>query len=253
MADYSGVADKILEQADIADIIGGHIDLKPQGANFIALCPFHQDKRPSLHIVTDKQIYKCFSCGAGGNVINFVREYEKLSFPDAIKQLATRYNIALDNYQPAPARNQQQVDYQQRLLLCLQQVNAYFQAELRQQTIASNYVHSRQITPKIVQVFGLGFAPTTLLLPAISQHTKEHAIDAKQLVTVGLIYPTKHTNRFSHRLIFPIHNVQGQIIGFGGRALSNQQRPKYLNSPETQFFQKSQVLYGLYQALQVQA
>jgi DNA primase len=241
---------QIRQKADIVEVIADKVVLRKQGRNYVGLCPFHKDRKPSFQVSTGKQIYKCFACGAGGDVIRFLTEYEQIPFSEAVQQLARRYRIPIQESSP-----QQQQEYERRqtrqenLLQVLAMAADFYQHTLHSSlgTPARRYLEQRQIQPDIVRKFQLGFAPPGWE-PLIDYLGKQKQQPMDLLEAAGLVSPRRHGggwyDRFRHRLMFPICNGQGQVIGFAGRALGEEQ-PKYLNSPETELFNKSQILYGL--------
>ncbi len=240
------VIDDIVSGNDIVDVIGSYIQLKKQSSDYICLCPFHREKTPSFHINPGKQLFHCFGCNAGGNVVGFVMQYENLSFPDAIKLLADRigYNLPENGYSGISAERQQL----KRELYDIHKVVARFYYEQLQTPGATNaveYLNTRQLSAKTRKIFGLGYAPVytdALYNKLISEGFSENSI-----LKSGLIYKNENGSyyeKFYNRLMFPIIDVYGNIIGFGGRVLGDGV-PKYLNSPETEIFSKSKNLYNL--------
>jgi len=262
----SGIFDQAtisqVQQAnDIFDVVGEHVSLKRKGKEMVGLCPFHEDHRPSLYVNPDKQIFKCFACGAGGSVLTFIQMRENLTFPQAIERLAERAGIKLKPARPAKGKSQQQPvgDPNQ-----LAKVNAwavkYFQQNLYDQKKgqhARDYLAERQITPESTKAWQLGLAVDSQ--DALIRAAKDKNIPMKLLEQAGLVAGQnqagpgpatgEHSRRdkFIHRLMFPITDVTGRVIGFGGRTLS-ETGAKYINSPATALFDKSNSLYGLQQA-----
>jgi DNA primase len=238
------IVEKVRETADIVEVISDHIALKPAGRNFKALCPFHPEKTPSFVVSPEKQIYHCFGCGAGGNVFNFLMQTENITFPEAVRNLAGRYGIKVPK--PGPGRGSE-ADLAYR-------INAYaakvFRSALlgtKEGTSARKYLRSRGVSEEIEKEFSIGYAPSQgdfLLLQA-----KRHNLGADKLRSLGLAIEKdgRFSDLFKRRLMFPITSPGGRVIGFGGRVLDDSQ-PKYLNSPETRLFKKSQSLYGIHTA-----
>ncbi len=238
--------DELLTQIDIVDLIDAYIPLKKQGNNYVACCPFHQEKTPSFHVVGKKQFYYCFGCGVSGNAISFAMNYLHLNFSDAIEILSAKSGLAV------PRDNHYEKNKQQSSLYhLLNRVCRFYQAQLKQSVKpAIEYLKNRQVDGESAKKFQLGYAPS-------GWRTLEAAFvkSSKELVATGMLIQTDDGNRYDRyrqRIMFPIHDRHGRIIGFGGRALEAGQKPKYLNSPETAIFQKNRELYGLFQILQHQ-
>lgn len=244
MQQQDSVIECVLVACDIVDVVGQRINVHKKGSGFVALCPFHQDSKPSLHLVPAKQIYKCFACGAGGNAINFVKEYEKVSFKEALRILADRYSITLPEWQPEDtAQIAARTDHRTLLFATLTKAHNYYQTCYANNKIALQYAETRGITPALAATFQVGYAPNT--------NNELRTLATTNLLTeVGLWNQEKNKARFSHRLLFPIRTTEGKCVGFGGRALNDTQIPKYLNSPETLLFQKQRILFGMFEALQ---
>lgn len=242
--------DQIVEQVrqsnDIVDLISEYLPLKKKGKNFWALCPFHIEKTPSFSVNQDKQIFYCFGCGQGGNSITFLMTHEKLSFPEALKLLAKRAGISLPAYAKSP-KSSQVFD---KLYLANQVAQEYFQISLENKNLgkkASDYLAKRKITEEIGKLFCIGYAPSGW--EGLIDYAKTKNIGVKTLNEAGLVVVKSDTegyyDRFRNRIMFPIFSLSGKVIGFGGRALSEEEVPKYLNSPETFVYQKGKILYGL--------
>ena len=242
---------EVKERADIYDVISEHIILKKRGKDYVGLCPFHEEKTPSFTVSTSKQMYYCFGCGAGGNVLKFMMEVGKSSFSDVVLDLARRYQIQIKTESPENRQEfQRQISLREQLYEILAMANSFYQHALRQSQgkIALEYLKfSRQITEETIQKFQLGYAPNGW--ETIYGYLVEQKGFPVELVEkAGLILPRKSGNsyydRFRDRLMIPINDVQGRVIGFGGRTLSDEQ-PKYLNSPETELFDKGKTLFCL--------
>ena len=220
---------------DIVDVVGNYVELKKAGGNFKAPCPFHDEKSPSFVVSPQKQIYHCFGCGAGGDSVKFVMEHEKLSYPEALEKLAQNYNFTLtysDNKQNKP-RSQ-----------VMEKLSEWYQTLLTQNQTARAYLKERGIYESSVEKFGIGYAPdsqSTLRFIASQQFAIKEAIDTG---VAGYNAETRQTYaRFIERITFPIYAANGSIVGFGGRTISGHSA-KYVNSPETAFFNKSRLLYA---------
>ncbi len=244
--------DELLARVDIVELINSFVPLTKAGANFVARCPFHQEKTPSFHVSPSRQRYHCFGCDAKGNAIHFLRAYKHFEFVEAITWLAEQAGLEV------PQKNNrklQVVESQYRDLVQLNQfATLFFQHELQHCTQPSvkAYLAHRGLSADIVNTFCLGYSPAEW--DKFLQSAKAHGFTQEQLVAGGLAVQNENGkvyDRFRKRLMFPIRNRKGQVIGFGGRALDDS-LPKYLNSPQTPLFHKSTVLYGIYEVLQTQ-
>jgi len=243
------IVSRIQQANDIVDVIGEHVSLKKKGREMVGLCPFHDDHRPSLNVNTVKQIFKCFACGAGGDVLKFVQMRENLSFPQAIERLAERAGIKLERRKPTshePRVTSDEADPNK-----LAKVNAWaakhFQENLRDRNKgqkARDYIAARQISPESIKKWQLGLAVD--LQDDLIRAAKARNVPFKLLEQAGLVADPAQ-DKFVNRLMFPISDVTGRIIGFGGRTLEDT-GAKYINSPTTVLFDKSNCLYGLEQA-----
>jgi DNA primase len=241
--------EQLKSQVRIEDVVGEYVKLRKSGpSRFMGLCPFHNEKTPSFTVHVVHQFYKCFSCGAGGDVVKFVMEKEGLSFWEALKQLAERYGI------PLPKRSQYSDDDAR------QRGSAFEMHEMAQEAFRANlsgpagstaraYLERRGVAAETIAQFGLGYSERSG--NALARLFSKRNIPSAQIEQSGLVGKRddgSFYDRFRNRLMFPIHNESGKIIGFGGRALSDEDQPKYLNSPETAIYKKSQVLYNLHRA-----
>lgn len=237
------VIEKIKEQNDIVDIISESVRLKKAGKNYMGLCPFHNDKSPSFSVSTEKQIYKCFSCGEAGNVLTFIMKYKKLTFLEAAKYLADKANIPLQ----IEGQENSKVSKKKELLYKVNVDAArYYFANLQNFKTAKEYFLKRGMKEDTIKRFGLGYAHDSWKGIINFLRTKGYKDDL--LLEAGLISKNEKTgnvyDRFRNRVMFPVFDVKGKVIGFGGRVLDDS-KPKYLNSPETIIFQKGINLYGL--------
>ncbi|XOB61465.1 DNA primase [Campylobacterota bacterium DY0563] len=219
---------------DVVDVVSQFLELKKSGANFKACCPFHGEDTPSFVVSPQKQIYHCFGCGAGGDSIKFVMEYEKLSYPEAIEKLASMYNVTLqyDNN-----NNQKKQDFK-----VIEEVNKFYQKLFVNNKVAKEYMLSRGISEFSIEKFEIGYAPSSNDTINFLKNNYFNLADAKEL---GLI-DTGHNglySRFIERITFPIYSINGKIVGFGGRTITGH-NAKYVNSPQTKVFNKSKLLYG---------
>jgi DNA primase len=240
--------DQLLNRVDIVDYIDSRVTLrKKTGSNFFACCPFHNEKSPSFSVSQTKQFYYCFGCGAHGNAIDFLMQFDRLNFPEAIEALARQ--VGMEVPRQAKLYSAEKTTAQKALYELLEQVAKFYQTQLRQHREgehAIEYFKQRGVSGVIAKEFGLGLAPTGWdnVLQAFEKEKSE-------LFETGMLIKKDdggYYDRFRDRIMFPIHDRRGRIIGFGGRIIDKGE-PKYLNSPETPIFQKGRELYGLYQAI----
>ncbi len=243
--------DQVKQRADIVDVVSEHVVLRKQGKDFTGLCPFHDDKSPSFTVSPSKQFYYCFSCGAGGNAIKFLMDLGKRSFSEVVLDLAKRYNVSVQTLKAEERQElQRQLSVRDQLYEILALTAKFYQHALMQSQgrLALTYLtETRQLSQETIQQFQLGYAPggwETLHGYLVEQ---KH-FPVKLVEQAGLLVPRKegdgYYDRFRDRLMIPIHDLQGRVVGFGGRALGDEQ-PKYLNSPETELFDKGKLLFGL--------
>ena len=239
----------LLARTDIVDLIDARVKLKKQGKNYHACCPFHNEKTPSFTVNGEKQFYHCFGCGAHGNAIDFLMNYDKLEFVETVEELATMHNLDVP-YEAGSGPSQIERHQRQNLYQLLDGLNAFYQQSLTQPTAhdAREYLSRRGLSADVISRFAIGYAPpgwdNVLKRFGGNDENRQSLIDAGMLVTndKGRSY-----DRFRERVMFPIRDKRGRVIGFGGRVLGDGQ-PKYLNSPETDIFHKGRQLYGLYEA-----
>ncbi len=245
----------LLNRVDIVDVVGRYVQLKKGGANYMGLCPFHSEKSPSFTVSPTKQFYHCFGCGAHGTSITFLIEYSGMGFVDAVKDLAQNVGMVVpeaDDKIPPLQRAAQQAQ-SQSMTEALSQACDYYRTQLKSAANAIGYLKNRGLTGEVAARFGMGYAPSGW----DNLRTVFPDYDALALVESGLVIDKvdedgsnkKRYDRFRERIMFPIRNTKGQVIGFGGRVLDSGE-PKYLNSPETPLFQKGLELYGLFEARQ---
>ncbi|HEY2567554.1 MAG TPA: DNA primase [Candidatus Aquirickettsiella sp.] len=235
---------ELLARIDIVQLIDARVPLRKKGKNYIACCPFHAEKTPSFTVTPEKQFYYCFGCSVGGNAFSFLMEYEKLSFVEAVNSLAEQIGMEVPQHS-----KHQEIYYKasSNLYGLLEEVAQFYAKELRHNTLAINYLKQRGLSGEIAKKFNLGYAPAAwdTLLKTIN--------DTENLFAAGLLVKKSegqgYYDRFRDRILFPIRDRRGRVIGFGGRVLT-QQEPKYLNSPETTLFHKGKELYGLYETFQ---
>ncbi|MGL5083988.1 MAG: DNA primase [Microcoleaceae cyanobacterium] len=241
----------VKQRADIYDIVAEKVVLKKRGKDYVGLCPFHEEKSPSFTVSPSKQMYYCFGCGAGGNAIKFMMELDKSSFSDVVLNLARRYQVPVKTEAPEARQEfQRQLSLREQLYEILAIATSFYQHALNQPTgeVALAYLKSeRQLSTETIQTFQLGYAPKGW--EALYDYLVEQKHFPLDLVEqAGLILPRKtgggYYDRFRDRLMIPIQDLQGRVIGFGGRTLGDEQ-PKYLNSPETELFDKGKTLFAL--------
>jgi len=252
----SFIAD-LLNRVDIIDVVGQHVKLKKAGANYQGLCPFHQEKSPSFSVSPNKQFYHCFGCGAHGSAISFLMEYSGLGYVDAIEDLARSAGLTV----PREERTVQDVARQQQAMALSEVMSSaadWYRTQLKNAPRAIDYLKGRGLTGEIAKRYSLGYAPDGWqgLEAVFGPYSNDEV--AKTLLDGGLLIQSEASesnqtvrryDRFRDRIMFPIRNPKGQVIGFGGRIL-DQGEPKYLNSPETPLFSKGNTLYGLFEARQ---
>ena len=243
--------DELLDRVDIVEVIDKSINLKKTGKNFSACCPFHDEKTPSFSVNPDKQFFYCFGCGAGGNSIGFIMDYEKLDFPSAVETLASYVGLEVPRENKNSSQNQEKIN---DIYDALNWAANRFQMELRNnpnKDQAIKYLKERGLSGEIARDFGIGYAPSgwNNLLKAAKNENKP---SIKILENCGMLIKKNNEedyyDRFRERIMFPIRDNRGRVIAFGGRVLNNNDKPKYLNSPETQVFHKQRELFGLYEA-----
>ena len=237
------IIDEVISRNDIVDVISGYIKLKKNGSSYVGLCPFHNEKSPSFSVSGSRQLYHCFGCGAGGNVVTFVMEYEKFTFPEAVKALADRVNMEL----PEVEYNEQERrdrGIRDKLLEINKLAATYYYKQLRTEhgQLGLDYLKKRGLSDETIQRFGLGYSAQG---SSVYRYLKEKGYDDDILKESGLFsYERGISDKFFNRVMFPIMDINNKVIGFGGRVMGDA-KPKYLNSPETKLFDKSRNLYGL--------
>lgn len=254
MVALAGISEQVIEEVrsrtDIVAVVSEYVALKRRGRNYVGLCPFHSERTPSFNVVPEKQIFHCFGCQAGGDVFRFVQMRENLTFPEAVRLLAERSGVSVeDERSPAERAREQE---QERLRQALDWAAKFFQYELRQPSgkAALEYLQRRGLQDETLVRFGLGASPDGWdhLYRLMTRRGFEPGI----LVKAGLVQPRAkgggYYDRFRKRVMFPIWDIRGRVVGFGGRALEDGQEPKYLNSPESSLFNKGRNLYALHMA-----
>ncbi|BCA94386.1 DNA primase [Legionella antarctica] len=238
--------DDLLHRTELVELVDSYVPLKKRGTSHVACCPFHNEKSPSFNVVAKKQFYHCFGCGASGNAISFVMNYQNLGFIDALETLATRLGLSVPREGQLEKNNSSNDLYK-----LLNKVSAYYQKKLKLDgQVAIDYLRQRGLSGTVAKLYQLGFAPE-----GWHHLEKTFPLSQRELITTGMLVKNddgKIYDRYRNRIMFPIHDRHGRIIGFGGRVLDEDHKPKYLNSPETVIFQKSRELYGLHQILSQQ-
>ncbi|MGM0395427.1 MAG: DNA primase [Bacillota bacterium] len=235
------VLEKIKDQMDIVELVGEYVHLKKSGSNYVGLCPFHSEKTPSFTVSESKQIFHCFGCGEGGDGIKFIMKRENLDFVDALKFLAEKYGIPWED-----SLNKDESEEKKELYQMNMDAARYFHKNLTEVRLSKEYLSARGITGELARKFGLGYATDSW--DGLIKHLLEKGYNEKSMIKAGLAGQRKdksgYFDKFRNRIIFPIIDTRGRVVGFGGRVLDNN-LPKYLNSPDTMIFNKGYHLYGL--------
>jgi len=247
MAEAGSFAERVKQQADIVRVVGEYVRLKKSGQNFLGLCPFHQEKTPSFNVHPVKQIYHCFGCGVGGDVFKFVMELDKCTFPEAIRTVAEKCGIAIPKPRERSPEERRENQQRSALVEVHREAAAFFARQLHESAegkVAYAYLEDRGLNREAMIQFGLGFAPSSgdALLRFLKQKYPEKLLEVSGLLSRE--QSGRFFDRFRRRIIFPIANEAAKVIAFGGRAMGDD-HPKYLNSPETPIYSKSNVLYHL--------
>ena len=245
--------DKILDAVDIVDVVSDFVHLRRRGANYIGLCPFHNEKTPSFSVSRSKGICKCFSCGKGGSAVNFIMEHEQMSYYEALKYLAKKYHIEVKERELTDKEKQEQSERENMLVInefAMKQFEENIYGTDEGRNIGLSYFYERGFNDSIIKKFHLGYSldNSTALYDTI----KKHGFNPKYAIETGLCIHNErgYYDRFKGRVMFPVLNIAGKVIAFGGRTLKKDDRAKYVNSPESTIYKKSNELYGLYQAKQ---
>ncbi|MBU8893875.1 MAG: DNA primase [Bacteroidales bacterium] len=249
MIDYNTIQ-KIIDTAEITEVVQDFVNLKKRGVNYLGLCPFHNEKTPSFTVSPAKGIYKCFGCGKGGNPVNFIMEHEHLGYPEALKYLAKKYNIEVVEKELTAEEIQQQNE-RDSLLVVTKYANTYFQEKLHKnndgRAIGLSYFKERGFGEEIIKKFELGYSLDVKDAFTFAAQEKGYKIDFLEKTGLTIVNEKGKFDRFRGRVIFPIHGLSGNVIGFGGRILrTDVKAAKYQNSPESDIYHKSRVLYGMY-------
>lgn len=249
--------DDLIARSDVAEVVGARITLKKTGKNYSALCPFHNEKSPSFSVNPDKQFYYCFGCGASGNALTFLMEHDNLDFVEAVESLARMQGVQVQReerqgYQRSEQQQRQQKEQTDQRSRCMETATHYYQQVLHQEAGCQGldyFLTLRGLGEELLTRYALGVAPEGW--DGLKNHLNQAGFSEALQIELGLVVKKEDTgrvyDRFRNRVVFPIRNIKGQTVGFGGRVLDDS-KPKYLNSPETPLFQKSQELYGLYEA-----
>ena len=240
----------LLARTDIVDLIDARVKLKKQGKNFHACCPFHNEKTPSFTVNGEKQFYHCFGCGAHGNAIDFLMNFDRLEFVESIEELATSHGLDVP-YEAGNGPSQMERHQRQSLYQLMENLNGFYQQGLQQSSAqpARDYLDRRGLSADIINHFAIGYAPAGW--DNVLKRFGKQSEDRESLMEAGMLVSNdkgRTYDRFRDRVMFPIRDKRGRVIGFGGRVLGND-TPKYLNSPETPIFHKGRQLYGLYEAV----
>lgn len=248
--------DDLLARTDIVDVIDSRVKLKKQGKNYAACCPFHNEKSPSFSVSQEKQFYHCFGCGVSGNALSFLMEYERLEFVEAVEELASKLSLEVPREASSPNQqsNQPRVSFEKKrdIYELLAQISEFYRKLLKssQNKQAVQYLAKRGLSAEVIHKFGIGYVPDEWNL--VGQNFAKNPSVHEMLLEAGMLVKNDNGrvyDRFRARVMFPIRDRRGRVIGFGGRVLGDE-KPKYLNSPETPVFHKGRELYGFYEVLQ---
>jgi DNA primase len=244
--------DEIFETAIIEDVIGEFVPLKKRGANFLGNCPFHNEKTPSFTVSPAKGIYKCFGCGKAGNSVNFIMEHEHYSYPEALRFLANKYNIEIEEEEQTPEQKEA-ANERESLYIVSNYAANYFKKQLHEsdegKAIGLSYFLERGFREDIIEKFQLGYNPDAWTDFTDAAEKEGYNLSYLEKTGLTIVKGDKKFDRFKGRVIFPIHNLSGRVLGFGGRILKSEEKAaKYVNSPESEIYNKSKALYGIYTA-----
>jgi len=241
---------QIIETARIEDVVGEFVTLRKRGSNLIGICPFHKEKTPSFNVNPARNIFKCFGCGKAGDAVRFIMEHEHYSYPEALRYLAKKYGIKIEEREQSPEELAAQNE-RERMFNINSFAQEYFSNIMMTsdegQSVGLAYFHERGFRDAIINRFQLGYCPNSG--SAFTDYATQHGYDKDLLIKVGLTgsYENRIYDRYQGRVIFPIHNLTGKVIGFGGRILTKEKtKAKYVNSPESEIYNKSQTLYGIF-------
>lgn len=242
-----GFIQELLNRVDIVDVVGRHVKLKKTGKNLMACCPFHKEDTPSFCVTPSKQCYKCYGCGAFGNAIGFVMQYESLSYPEAIRRLAESLGMQV----PEDEKVRRQFKKTRSLTSRMKEAMDFYRQELKDCTRAIEYLKKRSISGETAARFALGYSPDQWqgLEKVFGQHYTDKELEEPDGCGLLVVRDGHRYDRFRGRLMYPIRNPRGQVIGFGARTLNGDETPKYINSPETAIYHKGSEIYGLYEGM----
>lgn len=247
---YNDTKEEVRSRVDIAHVIGRYVKLKPAGQNLKGSCPFHKEKNPSFTVNPSKEVFHCFGCGKGGDIFTFLMEIEGLTFPEALERLADEVGVAIRPFKQPSGESKQEHISKTESLKIHKIATQYYYDQMKNNEEAIAYLKSRKLTPDIVKEFQLGYAPNGW--SNFTEYAKSKNIAEDKLLACGLVVSSSQGgapyDRFRNRIIFPIFDLSGRPIAFGGRSMDENAMPKYLNSPDTNLYRKSRVLYGLHQA-----
>jgi DNA primase len=247
-----GTIQKIFEAADILGVVSGFVNLKKRGASYVGLCPFHNEKTGSFTVTPARGIYKCFGCGKGGSAVNFIMEHEQMSYVEALRYLAAKYNIPFEERELSEEQKRERGE-RESMLVVSSYANEFFAYQLQHtdegRDVAASYLRQRGISPEMIEKFGLGYSPSTR--DALARAALDKGYKKEYLVKTGLCIENERglRDRFRERIIFPVQDIAGKVIAFGGRTMSSDKKlAKYVNSPESEIYHKGRTLYGIYLA-----
>jgi DNA primase len=258
MAISRATTEKVKDRADIEEVVGDYVPLKKKGQNLWACCPFHNEKSPSFSVSPAKQIYKCFGCGKAGDPIQFVMDIEGIGFNEAIRHLAQKYGIEIEEEKNVTPEAIQAYNERESLYIVLNFAKEFYSKNLDSEegrSIGLSYFKERGFSQTVIDKFDLGYALNGWEHLIAEAGKAGHPIES--LLKAGLILQRegesgRYYDRFRGRVIFPIHNVGGKVVGYGARILTqDKKQPKYINSPETEVYHKSDILYGVFQAKKI--
>lgn len=241
---------RIMDAVRIEDVVGEYLSLKKRGSNLIGLCPFHNEKTPSFNVSPSLNIFKCFGCGKAGNAVNFLMEYEHYTYPEALRKLAGKFGVEIVEEEVDDDYKEKKTEEDQAYFVH-EFAHKWFEKQLWEtkegMSVGLSYFHERGLSDAIIKKFGLGYSPQSYT--AFADHARSEGFDKETLAKNGLISGESGSDRFRDRIIFPIFSISGRVIAFGGRTLrSDAKIAKYVNSPETPIYHKSNVLYGIHLA-----
>ena len=241
---------KIFDAADIYEVVSDFVSLKKRGVNYLGLCPFHNEKTGSFTVSPAKGIYKCFGCGKGGNAVNFIMEHEQMSYVEALKYLAEKYHIPIEEKELTEEQKKEKTE-RESMLIVSSYANEYFQYQLwntdEGRSVGLGYLRQRGISDEMIRKFGLGYNPEGW--GAFAKAAQEKGYKKEFLVKTGLTIENEKGlfDRFRARVMFPVLDLAGKVIAFGGRTMTADKKiSKYLNSPESEIYHKSKTLYGIF-------